>query len=258
MRQNKTAVLVLLLLWRAGMAQEECGGDLVWDECHTYCPFVCGREPEDMCPMVCVSGCGCPEGHWRLSESSDRCVESHDKCRLGGNRDDHGCVVGGGYTWCALTNSCVRTWETECCVRDYNGHCVPEGCRDWFDGCNRCHFLDATHLACTEMACLVNDDPECLDYAPQFTEGHSSSSGEKTTSAPSSGVLAMSRTAAICGGVALAVVVASLLYLLRRAVTRMRRGCDERTPLKATTTTDKDVLAMKAIELPTTADDTLT
>jgi len=33
---------------------------------------------------------------------------------VGGTRDDHGCVMDGGYTWCEELNSCIRPWETEC------------------------------------------------------------------------------------------------------------------------------------------------
>ena len=33
---------------------------------------------------------------------------------VGESRDDHGCVMDGGYTWCEELNSCIRPWETEC------------------------------------------------------------------------------------------------------------------------------------------------
>lgn len=33
---------------------------------------------------------------------------------VGSQRDDHGCVMDGGYTWCESTQSCVRSWETPC------------------------------------------------------------------------------------------------------------------------------------------------
>jgi len=32
----------------------------------------------------------------------------------GSQRDDHGCVLDGGYSWCEQTNSCIRPWETDC------------------------------------------------------------------------------------------------------------------------------------------------
>lgn len=33
---------------------------------------------------------------------------------VGGTRDEHGCVMDGGYTWCEETQSCIRPWETGC------------------------------------------------------------------------------------------------------------------------------------------------
>ena len=33
---------------------------------------------------------------------------------VGSKRDDHGCVMDGGYTWCESTQSCVRPWESPC------------------------------------------------------------------------------------------------------------------------------------------------
>lgn len=32
----------------------------------------------------------------------------------GSQRDEHGCVLDGGYSWCEQTNSCIRPWETDC------------------------------------------------------------------------------------------------------------------------------------------------
>jgi len=32
----------------------------------------------------------------------------------GSQRDDHGCVLDGGYSWCEQTNSCIRPWKTDC------------------------------------------------------------------------------------------------------------------------------------------------
>ena len=33
---------------------------------------------------------------------------------VGSQRDEHGCVMDGGYTYCESTQSCVRPWETPC------------------------------------------------------------------------------------------------------------------------------------------------
>lgn len=45
---------------------------------------------------------------------------------VGGTRDEHGCVMDGGYTWCEQTQSCIRPWETECnTLNDCSGICPP-------------------------------------------------------------------------------------------------------------------------------------
>jgi hypothetical protein len=36
---------------------------------------------------------------------------NRDLGRVGGDRDKHGCLLSGGYTWCAKENACLRIWE---------------------------------------------------------------------------------------------------------------------------------------------------
>ncbi|MCX6773004.1 MAG: hypothetical protein NTV88_04510 [Candidatus Micrarchaeota archaeon] len=33
---------------------------------------------------------------------------------VGNDRDSHGCIGSAGYSWCAVLNKCIRTWETNC------------------------------------------------------------------------------------------------------------------------------------------------
>lgn len=33
---------------------------------------------------------------------------------VGSQRDEHGCVLDGGYEWCENTQTCIRPWETNC------------------------------------------------------------------------------------------------------------------------------------------------
>ncbi len=37
--------------------------------------------------------------------------------RVGGDRDEHGCIGSAGYSWCARENRCVRPWEV---AREHN------------------------------------------------------------------------------------------------------------------------------------------
>ncbi|MBA3064729.1 hypothetical protein FP803_04805, partial [Candidatus Woesearchaeota archaeon] len=33
---------------------------------------------------------------------------------IGGETDEHGCLIAAGYTWCESKQKCLRTWEEEC------------------------------------------------------------------------------------------------------------------------------------------------
>jgi hypothetical protein len=33
---------------------------------------------------------------------------------IGGDRDEHGCLTGAGYTWCEVRGKCLRVWEEPC------------------------------------------------------------------------------------------------------------------------------------------------
>lgn len=45
---------------------------------------------------------------------------------IGGDVDDHGCLIGGGYSWCESKQKCLRTWEETCLdsfsTPDYEAH----------------------------------------------------------------------------------------------------------------------------------------
>ena len=93
---------------------------------------------------------------------------------IGSQRDDHGCSLDGGYQWCETTQSCIRPWMTEChpvlkdplpmnCHKDSYNNCVPNNCRLWFDGCNRCMVSETGLLGCTRMYCIKPDVGKCLD-----------------------------------------------------------------------------------------------
>jgi hypothetical protein len=36
--------------------------------------------------------------------------------QIGGEKDEHGCLVGAGYSWCEQKNKCLRLWEEGCDV----------------------------------------------------------------------------------------------------------------------------------------------
>ena len=37
-----------------------------------------------------------------------------DKQPIGGQKDEHGCLVAAGYSYCPAFNNCTRSWETPC------------------------------------------------------------------------------------------------------------------------------------------------
>lgn len=34
--------------------------------------------------------------------------------QIGGQKDEHGCLIGAGYSWCEAKNKCLRVWEEDC------------------------------------------------------------------------------------------------------------------------------------------------
>ncbi|MBN2094300.1 MAG: hypothetical protein JW740_02970 [Candidatus Zambryskibacteria bacterium] len=33
---------------------------------------------------------------------------------IGGDKDEYGCLIAAGYSWCETKNKCLRTWEEAC------------------------------------------------------------------------------------------------------------------------------------------------
>jgi len=33
---------------------------------------------------------------------------------IGGQKDEHGCLLAAGYSWCEAKQKCLRTWEEKC------------------------------------------------------------------------------------------------------------------------------------------------
>jgi len=43
-----------------------------------------------------------------------QCVQAPNQPVMGGRQDTHGCVLGGGYSWCETKQKCLRQWEEAC------------------------------------------------------------------------------------------------------------------------------------------------
>jgi hypothetical protein len=55
----------------------------------------------------------CPDGSY-VSRTGPNCEFAACPNVIGGERDKHGCLVAAGYSWCAVKNKCLRTWEEKC------------------------------------------------------------------------------------------------------------------------------------------------
>lgn len=54
------------------------------------------------------SGCGSP------LVSVSPAVATTTPQLIGGQRDEHGCLVAAGYSWCDVLQKCIRPWEEKC------------------------------------------------------------------------------------------------------------------------------------------------
>ena len=72
---------------------------------------------------------------------------------VGGIRDDNGCIIGAGYSWCESSQSCIRQWITPC--------------SDNFNGCDDCLAKQrkGMNIACP-MECDIVIDPMPIPMPP--------------------------------------------------------------------------------------------
>ena len=83
---------------------------------------------------------------------------------VGSQRDEHNCVLDGGYQWCESLNQCIRPWETNC-EQIQQRPSIPLNCATWNDGCNTCQVnQDGSLGACTLMYCFTQNTPSCTTY----------------------------------------------------------------------------------------------
>lgn len=57
--------------------------------------------------------CGA-EGSESASQSEALPGENNEPGPIGGQEDEHGCLIGAGYSWCEAKQKCLRVWEEEC------------------------------------------------------------------------------------------------------------------------------------------------
>jgi len=70
--------------------------------------FVIGGSED---AWICVDGQWVKHGAPSAPKPKEGCGEEE---LIGGDKDEHGCVLMGGYTWCEAKQKCLRTWEEPC------------------------------------------------------------------------------------------------------------------------------------------------
>ena len=66
-----------------------------------------------MIVLAAFAGCLVYVFQWQAPALQKK--EAGDKERLiGGDKDEGGCLIGAGYSWCEEKNKCLRTWEEPC------------------------------------------------------------------------------------------------------------------------------------------------
>jgi len=56
----------------------------------------------------------CPEAKLIAEDPSTSLRASEEEQLIGGDKDEHGCLIAAGYSWCQIKQKCLRVWEEGC------------------------------------------------------------------------------------------------------------------------------------------------
>ncbi len=56
---------------------------------------------------------------------------------IGGDKDEHGCLIAAGYSWCDAKQKCLRVWEEECPITE--NVCTEAG-GNWNECSSKCRL----------------------------------------------------------------------------------------------------------------------
>ncbi|MCR4368522.1 MAG: hypothetical protein NUV67_01300 [archaeon] len=129
-------------------------------------PEICAQvitpatSPEGECTEY-PTPCDVPKGYTLV----DSCES--DGQIIGGDKDENGCLIAAGYSWCEIKQKCLREWEEPCspgpepmCAGGY------EPGDSWKVECNTCNCQADGSVACTEIAC--NPESEKYDFSAEL------------------------------------------------------------------------------------------
>lgn len=74
------------------------------------CKDLCGNGT---CQEIVCMAIGCPCAETKESCPQD-CAKNEGLEIIGGDKDEHGCLIAAGYSWCEEKQKCLRTWEESC------------------------------------------------------------------------------------------------------------------------------------------------
>ena len=99
-------------------------------------------------------------GKYTPGMQASKLVQYPQAPRLGGDRDEHGCIGSAGYVWCEVQKDCIRLFEKGICTEAVNG--VSTDCT----GCLRCSIchLFRTSLKCCKLClcCRIRNLTSCF------------------------------------------------------------------------------------------------
>ena len=76
---------------------------------------------------------------------------------IGGDKDAHGCLIGGGYTWCEQKQKCLRTWEEPCAPAKDPGVVCTQDAKQCPDG----SYVSRTLPGCQFAKCPGESSQMC-------------------------------------------------------------------------------------------------
>lgn len=68
--------------------------------------------------FILLAGASCQNNQDIYSQDNTNTIQepsnSNNSPIVGGDKDEHGCLVSAGYSWCEPKQKCLRSWEEEC------------------------------------------------------------------------------------------------------------------------------------------------
>ena len=63
-----------------------------------------------------------------------------EKKLIGGDKDEHGCLIAAGYSWCEPKQKCIRVWEEPCATAEELSACTADS--DCIPLPSECHPME--------------------------------------------------------------------------------------------------------------------